>query len=86
MAERKTRVLHNGALVDAMDVPIKDSSEKWSEFILEDGTILRMKLTLVSAARIDGQYNDQGEPVYGMNLAPVIVTIEIPDKLKRKNT
>jgi hypothetical protein len=85
MVERPTKVMHNDKMVDATDVPVAESTEKWSEFTLEDGTVIRMKATLVSAARVKGEYDSQGNPVYVMNLASAIGFASVPEKLLKKN-
>jgi hypothetical protein len=85
MAERKVRTLHEGKEVEGIDVQVRESSEKWSEFTLEDGTILRMKLSLMSAVRIPGQYDPQGNPLYNTAVNPQILVVESDDKLRKKD-
>lgn len=58
--------------------------KKWSEFLLDDGSKIRVKASVLSAIRIDGKYDDQGNPVYVLNLSPSIVTIPA-EELKRKD-
>jgi hypothetical protein len=42
VAERPIKAtLKDGTVVDASDVPVAESIERWSEFKLEDGTVLR---------------------------------------------
>lgn len=86
MAERRTKVMiqATGQEADGFDVPIEESSEKWSEFKLEDGTIFRIKATLINAVRLEGQFDPQGNPSYVMNITPVIAPIEIPERLRKK--
>ena len=50
--ERRVKVPDpEGNIVDGIDVPIMESSEKWNEYTLEDGTVFRIKLSVLSAAR-----------------------------------
>jgi hypothetical protein len=86
MAERRTKVMiqATGQTADGFDVPVEESSERWSEFKLEDGTIFRIKATLINAIRVDGQYDPQGNPMYVMNITPVIAPVEIPEHLRKK--
>ena len=86
MAERRTKILiqATGKMADGFDVPVEESSERWSEFKLEDGAVFRIKAALVSAVRIEGQYDQQGNPAYIMNITPVIAPIEIPESLRKK--
>ena len=84
MAERKTKVLWNGKMVDGMEVPIEESNEHWSEFKFEDGAIVRAKISLIQVVRIEGEYDPQGNPSYAINMAPTIAIIEVPENLRKK--
>jgi hypothetical protein len=84
VAERKTRVLHNGKMVDGMEVQIEESNERWSEFKFEDGAIVRGKLSIISVVRIDGEYDQQGNPSYAINMAPTLAVVEVPERLRKK--
>lgn len=74
----------DGQLQDAVYVGIDESSEKWSEFTLEDGTILRAKMSIVSAARVDGQFDQDGNPMYVTKSHNIVSVVESPEKLRRK--
>ena len=85
MAERKIQVpTPEGKMVDGMDVPIERSDERWSEFTLEDGTVIRAKINIASAVRVDGQYDTRGQPVYILNTSPTVSIINVPERLKRR--
>ena len=43
---------------------ITDSKEPWSEYMLEDGTKVRYKNTVLYITRLDNKKNENGEPVY----------------------
>ena len=84
MAERKTRVMHNGKMVDGFDVPVTESSERWSEFTLEDGTIIRVKVNLIAAVRIPDEFDAQGNPIYVINAGPTIGVLPTDTNLMKK--
>jgi hypothetical protein len=69
---------------DGSEVMVSESSEKWSEFTLEDGSVFRIKTSLVSAIRVDGEFDQEGNPAYALKMQPQIVMINVPDRLKRK--
>jgi hypothetical protein len=82
MSERKITVsLPSGG---AVEVQVEESTERWSEFQLQDGTVIRVKATVLSAARMDGQYDQLGNPMYQVNVAPVITILSVPDRLRKK--
>jgi hypothetical protein len=84
VAERKTKVLFNDQMVDGMEVPVEESTERWSEVKLEDGTIMRVKMIVISVVRINEQYDPQGNPMYLTNMAPTVAIVETPPQLRRK--
>jgi hypothetical protein len=85
MAERRSRVkLPTGQEVDAFEVPIEESMERWSEFKFEDGTILRAKMNIVSVHRVPDTWDPQGNPFYVLNMAPAMAIIESPEHLRKK--
>ena len=62
-----------GTLMD-----IKEAKEPWSEYILEDGTKIRIRQAVVSIVRLDDKKNINGETVYvfqGQNTMSVIPKI-----------
>jgi len=79
------KVMYNGKLVEGTEVPIDESNEKWSEFKFADGTVVRCKVSLISAIRVDGEYDPAtGYPAYAMNMVPTIAVIESPESLRKK--
>ncbi|MGC2412752.1 MAG: hypothetical protein WA459_08660 [Stellaceae bacterium] len=85
MPERKVEVtLPTGEKGQGTEVQVEESSERWSEFTMADGTVIRAKVTLLSAVRVDGQYDPAGNPLYLSNVQPVITISSVPQELKKK--
>jgi hypothetical protein len=85
MSERKVPVtLPSGEKAEGVEVQVDESTERWSEFKLEDGAVLRVKATILSAARVDGQYDPAGNPIYVTNISPVITIVRVPEKFRRQ--
>ena len=84
MSERKITVPLPSGNVEASEVQVEESTERWSEFQLQDGTVIRAKATVLSAARIDGQYDPLGNPMYHVNVAPLITLVSAPERLRKK--
>ncbi len=70
--------------VNAYEIPVKESIERWSEIELEDGTKLRIKLTVAGAHRLVGKYDPQGNPIYNLQAMPQMVPVYTPDDLKKR--
>lgn len=84
MAERRTQVPWMGKIMDGMEVPVEESSEKWSEIKLEDGTIIRVKQSVASVVRVDGQYDAEGNPLYVIKSAPAVAIVHVDERLRRR--
>jgi hypothetical protein len=82
--ETKVHITINGQPVDGSDVPITDSKEVWSEYKLEDGTMLRVKLAVGSVVRMNDQYDLEGNPVYLVK--GTVVTVPIVPEGQRKTS
>lgn len=57
-------------------------AEPWTEYLLDDGTVLRLKLSLFEATRVDDAYEADGTPVY-ITKWGVLQHSQSPDSLKR---
>jgi hypothetical protein len=78
--------LPSGGTGEGTTVQVDESTERWSEFKFADGTIIKAKVTVVSAVRVEGEYDPLGNPMYMTNLAPVMTIVSVPDDLKKKVT
>lgn len=86
VAERKVKITFGGkGMVDATEIPIEESNEKWSDVKLQDGAHLRVKSSVINAVRVDGQYDPAtGNPVYVLNMTPTMIYVDIPENLRQK--
>lgn len=64
-------------------VGIQAAREEWSEYILEDGTKLRVRPILAEVLRVKGQYTPDGNPLY-LTKASVVLSAQSPKKLRKK--
>jgi hypothetical protein len=64
-------------------VGVSESTEKWSEFTLEDGTVMRIKPNVVGAIRIEGEYDPAGNPAYILQAQPTVLIVSSEEKLKK---
>jgi hypothetical protein len=82
--ERKVKLpTPDGKSIDGFEVPVIESTERWTEAKLEDGTVLRLKASILSAIRVPGQYDADGNPTYALKAMNAMVVVSAPDHLKR---
>jgi len=84
MAERRVQIPFMGKVMDGVEVPVEESTERWSEITLEDGTIIRVKQSIASVVRVDGQYDMEGNPMYVVKSAPAVAIVHVEEKYRRK--
>ena len=85
--ERRVRVQGpDGKPLDGYDIPIIESTERWTEIKLEDGSVLRVKPSILSAIRIPGQHDPDGNPMYILKATNAMIVAEAAEKYKRGDT
>lgn len=83
MPERKTKVQTPTGLIDGFEVAVSESTERWTEVMLEDGSVLRLKPVVIAAIRIDGQFDPEGNPIYQLKVNQVMITASAPERLRK---
>jgi len=84
MAGKIKMTLPDGRVVDGVEVGVDESTERWSDVKLKDGSSFRLKISIISAARAEGVFDQQGNPIYTFNMAPIVALAEAPQSLKKK--
>jgi len=72
IANQLTRL---GAQGPTSPVAITKTDEKWSDFQLSDGTVLRIRPQVSNVRFEPGRFNDRGEPVYHFNIGFVVTPL-----------
>ncbi|MGC2200255.1 MAG: hypothetical protein WA633_08950 [Stellaceae bacterium] len=62
------------------EIEMLEAKERWSEYRLADGTTLRLKPVMIAIFRADGQFTQDGEPVYNMK-STLITDVRTPAAL-----
>ncbi len=76
-----SKVVFQGQTVDAETVAVTEFDEHANVYKLEDGTTLTMRTVVVQVARIDGMYDDTGNPIYNVRSQNVLA-VESPENLR----
>ena len=70
---------------DGTEVEITESTDRFSEFRLSDGTVLRAKPSITQAIRLPDHWDSEGNPTYSITSQLVVFVASAPDELKRKH-
>lgn len=82
MPEDKVNINYGGREAEASPIDVNSSQERWNEYLLEDGTVLKMKLVLKKVLKVEGEFDAEGNPVYVMQSTNV-VSLSAPAHLKK---
>lgn len=73
--ERKRRIPVPGrGPTDVTEVGFRAAGEYWNEYLLDDNTVVRVKLVVTNVYRIDGESDSKGQPVYLIESKNVLAT------------
>ena len=61
---------------------IQRSNEQWSEHLLGDGSVVKLKVVVTEIWRVVNEYDNEGNPVYVVKSRNV-VTVTAPDELRK---
>ncbi|MBU4252745.1 MAG: hypothetical protein Q8N62_05600 [Candidatus Omnitrophota bacterium] len=79
----KIKINFGGEEVEAWPIDINQTSEYWNQYLLDDGTVIKMKLVATKALRVDNKYDQEGNPLYIIQ-STNITSVNAPDNLKKK--
>lgn len=80
---RKIPLGPGGPLKEAELMEIRQSNEHWNDYLLSDGTALKMKLVITEVWRIIGEYDDQGNPIYYAR-STNILNVNAPEEVRKQ--
>ena len=83
MQQKKTKIKLGNETVEGVSIPVISASENWNEYFLEDKSVLKMKVVVTEVVRIDGAYDNDGNPIY-IAKSSNILTVSSPEELKKK--
>ncbi len=83
MSGNKVKINFGGEEVEATPIEINQAGEQWNQYLLDDGTMIRMKLVATKVLRVDNKYDKEGNPVYFVQSTNVI-SVAAPDTLRKK--
>jgi hypothetical protein len=63
----------------------RSSAEHWNEYLVDDGSVIKIKLVATEILRLDDQYDVQGNPVYLVQ-SQNVMAVNSPENLRREET
>ncbi len=66
---------------DAEQIEFEAKAEPWATYELADGTTLKVRVILTSVMRIEGEYDQSGNPIYVVS-SQNVVQANAPKKIR----
>lgn len=73
----------DGQMREATELTFNASGEHWNEYLVEDGTVIKLKTVVTEIVRIDDMYDGEGNPVY-LAKSQNILAVNSPDSVRRQ--
>ena len=74
----------DGRTVEGTIMTFRTGGEHWNEYLVDDGTVIKIKLVATEIVRIDdGHDPSTGDPLYVVQSTNV-VSVQAPENLKKK--
>lgn len=83
MPDDTVRIKFEGNEEEARRVYVNSMREEWNQYMLEDGTVLRMRTILHDVYRLSHKFTPDGDPIYVVKTSN-IVSPDVPAGLKRR--
>ncbi|MCH7767538.1 MAG: hypothetical protein IH828_01215 [Nitrospinae bacterium] len=83
MAQPVRVTLPNGEESAALELDFDIVKEDWNTYATEDGTSIKIKLVVTKVTRIEGKYDEEGNPLYLVKSNNMVVAAA-PDHLRKR--
>lgn len=83
MARKRTLRLPDGREIVAEETVFRSPLESWSEYLVDDGTVIRLKPVVTEILKLENEFDANGNPAYVVNAQNVLV-VSAPEDLRRK--
>ena len=70
-----------GQELEAEVVGFRSTGEHWNEYLLDDGTVFRIKLVVTEIARLTESYDANGDPIY-LATHTQVTAVDAPESLR----
>ena len=81
--KREIRSPTTGKPTTAEVVEIDEINERPIRVLLEDGSVLRMRLDIIEILRVDGEWDAEGHPLYSVKSNNLLSVLDSPKPLRR---
>lgn len=74
---------YEGKKVQGSEVRFDTIREEWNVYELNDGSTLKVKIIVAGIIRVNGEYNNEGDPIYIIKSKNLVTSIDVPSHLRK---
>lgn len=82
--EQESIVNFQGRDHRGVPVEVNQANEHWNQYLLEDGSILKLRTVVLQAVRLIGEYDADGNPVYVVKSNTIVAVPSSPEALRKR--
>lgn len=76
--ERKRTIDFGQGPTEVVEVSFRAGTENWNEYLLDDGTVMRIKLVVTDVYRVIDAHDPEGNPVY-FSKSTNVISVSVPE-------
>lgn len=70
--------------VDGLEMPFQNVAEHWNEYLLSDGSVLRLKSVVTDIVKLENRFDAEGNPHYLVKSTQV-VSVSVSDRSRKRS-
>ena len=82
MPGKRKLTLPDGREVEATVIGFRAGGEHWNEYLIDDASVVKIKLVATEVLRLDGEWDPAGNPIY-LVASTNVMSVDAPDNLRR---
>jgi hypothetical protein len=83
--ERKRTIQLGNESVEAIEMPYQVGGEHWNEYVLNDGSVIRIKWVVTEMLKVSGKFDNEGNPLYIVR-SKNVVSVSASDRAKKQTS
>ena len=81
----RRKIPYKNELKEAELIDVQQAREEWNQYLLADGSVVKIKIVVTEVWRIEREYDGDGNPVYIVRSGNVM-GVTAPDALRKPTT
>ena len=80
----KRKIKYQNRDIEGTEVSFNVMQQDWNEYSLNDGTIIKVQTVMTSVLRLEGEYNNLGDPIYIVHTQNIVIANNVPEHMRKQ--